>query len=356
MTVAVRLADRRARRAAPVMRLDVGLIRRGVHAGRVARGRWQVCGAPVNLAVPVTARLGLRGLRRRTRRRDRRKCIRRAVVIEVPGKAPVATLDRLWLGRHAAHRRNSVVDHRRRSSSTTARLPSDRTCVRIRPMRWNGQQVGEQGVGTAQTLPGLSGLLRTVRTPEFAGVVFHEVEARSALNRVPGSSPVPFRWTVNPYRGCAHACVYCLAGPTRVLLADGSTRPIAELRVGDVVLGTDRVDGVRRYVPTRVLAHWSTTKPAYVVRLAGGTELVTSGEHRFLTANGWRHVSGGWCRAGRRPHLRPGSPLLGPGAFGPDRPAAQAGSHSAGYRRGYLCGLVRGEGPDFPSERLALEA
>jgi len=223
-------------------------------------------------------------------------------------------------------------------------------------MRWNGQQVGDHSVGAAQTLPGLDGLLRTVRTPEFAGMVFHEVEARSALNRVPGSSPMPFRWTVNPYRGCAHACVYCLAGPTRVLLADGRTRPIAELRVGDVVLGTEQVDGVRRYVPTQVLAHWSTRKPAYAVRLGGGTELVTSGDHRFLTAHGWRHVSAGWCRAGRRPHLRPGSPLLGPGPFGPDRPAAQAGSHSAGYRRGYLCGLVRGDGPDFPSEGLALEA
>lgn len=219
-------------------------------------------------------------------------------------------------------------------------------------MRWSEQQVVEDGVGTAAALPGMGGLLRSVRTPEFAGTVFHEVEARSALNRVPGSSPVPFRWTVNPYRGCSHACVYCLAGPTRVLLADGVTRPIAELSVGDVVMGTERVDGVRRYVPTRVLAHWSTTKPAYAVRLAGGTELITSGEHRFLTDHGWRHVSGGWCRGGRRPHLRPGSALLGPGPFGTERPRA----HNAEYRRGYLCGLVRGDGPAFPSERLALEA
>ncbi len=210
----------------------------------------------------------------------------------------------------------------------------------------------EDGVGAAAALPGMSGLLRSVRTPEFAGTVFHEVEARSALNRVPGSSPVPFRWTVNPYRGCSHACVYCLAGPTRVLLADGGSRPIAELSVGDVVMGTERVEGVRRYVPTRVLAHWSTTKPAFAVRLAGGTELITSGEHRFLTDHGWRHVSGGWCRGGRRPHLRPGSGLLGPGPFGPDR----ARPHNAEYRRGYLCGLVRGDGPEFPSERLALEA
>ena len=45
------------------------------------------------------------------------------------------------------------------------------------------------------------------------GVRFHEVEARSALNRVPGDS-LPFNWTVNPYRGCTHACTYCFARPT----------------------------------------------------------------------------------------------------------------------------------------------
>jgi DNA repair photolyase len=227
-------------------------------------------------------------------------------------------------------------------------------------MRWSGQQVLEDGVGAEAALPGLRGLLRSVRTPEFAGAVFHEVEARSVLNRVPGSSPMPFRWTVNPYRGCSHACVYCLAGPTRVLLADGRTRPISELGVGDAVMGTELVDGQRRYVRTTVLAHWSTTKPAHRLRLAGGTELVASGEHRFLTDQGWRHVSGGWCRSGRRPRLRPGSALLGPG------PQAMVGwerrPHTAAYRQGYLCGLLRGDGLGvdgercFPSEHLELEA
>jgi DNA repair photolyase len=210
-------------------------------------------------------------------------------------------------------------------------------------MRWSGQQVLDDGVGAEAALPGLRGLLRSVRTPEFAGAVFHEVEAKSVLNRVPGSSPMPFRWTVNPYRGCSHACVYCLAGSTRVLLADGRTRPIAQLRAGDAVMGTELVGGQRRYVPTTVLAHWSTTKSAYRVRLTGGTELVASGEHRFLTERGWRHVSGGWCRSGLRPRLRPGAALLGPG------PEAMAGwerrPHTAAYRQGYLCGLVRADGP-----------
>ncbi|MET9496534.1 Rv2578c family radical SAM protein [Streptomyces sp. NPDC006552] len=55
---------------------------------------------------------------------------------------------------------------------------------------------------------------RTVDTPEFRGVTFHEVRARSIVNRVPGASRMPFEWTVNPYRGCTHACVYCFARNT----------------------------------------------------------------------------------------------------------------------------------------------
>ncbi|MEU6391595.1 Rv2578c family radical SAM protein [Streptomyces sp. NPDC046939] len=55
---------------------------------------------------------------------------------------------------------------------------------------------------------------RTVDTPEFQGVTFHEIRARSIVNRVPGASRMPFEWTVNPYRGCTHACVYCFARNT----------------------------------------------------------------------------------------------------------------------------------------------
>ena len=101
----------------------------------------------------------------------------------------------------------------------------------------------DDGIGTDLALPGMRGLLRSVRVPEFAGTTFHEVEAKSALNKVPGSSPLPFRWTVNPYRGCGHACVYCLEGATPVLLADGRTRAIAELCAGDVVVGTASARG-----------------------------------------------------------------------------------------------------------------
>ena len=45
---------------------------------------------------------------------------------------------------------------------------------------------------------------------EYRGLTFHETEAKSILNRVPGDY-LPFDWTINPYRGCSHACVYCFA-------------------------------------------------------------------------------------------------------------------------------------------------
>lgn len=52
---------------------------------------------------------------------------------------------------------------------------------------------------------------------EYRGLAFHEVEAKSILNRVTGGA-FPFEWTINPYRGCSHACVYCFARPTHEYL------------------------------------------------------------------------------------------------------------------------------------------
>ncbi|MEU5985249.1 Rv2578c family radical SAM protein [Streptomyces sp. NPDC047434] len=81
-------------------------------------------------------------------------------------------------------------------------------------MRWDN--LGDDPAGAAGTaLFGTDAVVtRTVDTPEFRGITFHEVRARSILNRVPGASRMPFEWTVNPYRGCTHACVYCFARKT----------------------------------------------------------------------------------------------------------------------------------------------
>ena len=105
------------------------------------------------------------------------------------------------------------------------------------------------------------------------------------------SPDVGFRWSVNPYRGCIHGCSYCLAGDTRIAMADGTTRPIRDLRVGDVILGTRVEHRQRHVVPTTVRDHWSTRRSAWRLSLADGTELVASAAHRFLTTKGWRHVA-----------------------------------------------------------------
>jgi DNA repair photolyase len=69
-------------------------------------------------------------------------------------------------------------------------------------------------------LPGYSdpAVVRRFDAPEALDVRFYEVRARSALNRVPERSRMPFRWTINPYRGCTHACVFCFARPTHTYL------------------------------------------------------------------------------------------------------------------------------------------
>jgi DNA repair photolyase len=216
-------------------------------------------------------------------------------------------------------------------------------------VRWDNLKTGGTGqaalpVDRADTLDGsvravpplplaLSGGLldratrRTFDTPEFAGMVFHEIEAKSIINRVPAQSQVPFSWTVNPYRGCSHACVYCLAGETPILMADGRTKQLADVRVGDRIYGTEVRGRFRRFVPTTVLAHWRTEKPAYRIRLDDGTSLVASADHRFLANRGWKHVS----------DLTIGTKLIGTGQF------AAPPKLNEDYRVGYLCGMVRGD-------------
>src|SRR5207248_11333618 len=90
---------------------------------------------------------------------------------------------------------------------------------------------------------------------------------------------VPFDQSINPYRGCETACVYCQSGDTPVLMGDGRQRPLSELRVGDEIYGTRRIGLYRRYVKSRVLAHWSSIKTAFRTTLEDGTKLVTSGDH-----------------------------------------------------------------------------
>ena len=105
-------------------------------------------------------------------------------------------------------------------------------------MRWDGQQLTTESPDALPGLAKLHGLVRSVQTPEFAGITFHEVLAKSALNKVPAGGPMPFAWTVNPYRGCSHACVYCFARPSHQYLdldagRDFDTQVIVKINVAE---------------------------------------------------------------------------------------------------------------------------
>jgi DNA repair photolyase len=204
-------------------------------------------------------------------------------------------------------------------------------------VRWESQSVEADH---DPRLPGFAEdvVVRRFNAPEALDTRFHEVRTKSAINRVPAASRVPFEWTVNPYRGCSHACAYCVWGATPVLMADGRTRKIEDLRVGDEIIGTERRGRYRRYVRTEVLAHWMTIKPVWAVTLEDGTRLLTSGDHRFLSNRGWKHVANSARHEPDRPHLTTNNSLLGAGRF------ADPPTHSEDYNRGYLCGLIRGDG------------
>jgi DNA repair photolyase len=180
---------------------------------------------------------------------------------------------------------------------------------------------------------------REIGAGEFRGLEFLHVRARTIINKVGPKSPVPFQYTINAYRGCSHACTYCSVGETPILMADGRTKSIRDVRAGDRVYGTEQRPGRnRRYVITDVLDHWSTIKPAHRVTLEDGTELVTSGDHRFLTDRGWKHVTGAARGPLCRPHLTVNNNLAGTGQFSlpPDEDAE--------YRAGYLSGMIGGDG------------
>jgi DNA repair photolyase len=105
-------------------------------------------------------------------------------------------------------------------------------------VRWDGQAIGvDDGA-----LPGLQrvGFVRSVRSPQFEGMTFHEVLCKSALNKVPAASALPFRFTVNGYRGCSHACRYCFARPTHEYLdldcgSDFDTQVVVKTNVAEVL-------------------------------------------------------------------------------------------------------------------------
>ena len=89
---------------------------------------------------------------------------------------------------------------------------------------------------------------------------YQEVRCRSALNRVEGMA---FKWTLNPYRGCTHACQYCFARRYQSQLELDADDQFSSL----IVVKTNFVEVLRRELDaprwTRELAALGTATDPY---------------------------------------------------------------------------------------------
>jgi DNA repair photolyase len=90
-------------------------------------------------------------------------------------------------------------------------------------VRWSNLSIEAE---EQRRLPGYrdEAVVRRFDAPEALETRFYEVRAKSVLNRVPEQSRMPFRWTINPYRGCSHGCTYCFSRPTHTYLGFGAGR------------------------------------------------------------------------------------------------------------------------------------
>ena len=78
---------------------------------------------------------------------------------------------------------------------------------------------------------------------------FEEIQCKSLINKVHAN--MPFRWSINPYRGCQHACVYCFARATHQYLGynvgtDFDQRIVVKINASEVLKEELRQPGWRR--------------------------------------------------------------------------------------------------------------
>src|ERR1700704_5491426 len=89
-------------------------------------------------------------------------------------------------------------------------------------------------------------------TRELREVEYLHVRARSIISAVPAASHMPFRFTINAYRGCSHACTYCFARPTHDYLGLDSGRDFEQ----KIVVKVNAVERLRaELAPARWAGH-----------------------------------------------------------------------------------------------------
>lgn len=94
-------------------------------------------------------------------------------------------------------------------------------------------------VGDAVREAGLGGLPDARRRADDAR--YQEVHVRSALAQATG---MPFRWALNPYRGCTHACEYCYARKYQRHLELGAGEDFSSV----ILVKTNLAEALRREV------------------------------------------------------------------------------------------------------------
>src|SRR5947207_2412791 len=179
-----------------------------------------------------------------------------------------------------------------------------------------------------------------------APTVFYRDTSRTILAE--NDSPdIGFRFSLNPYRGCEHGCIYCAAPDAPILYADMAWRPIGNVCVGDVLFGFDefRESGrTRKFRPAVVEAVWWSRRPTLRL-VTERTEIVATAEHRWLQDRNFRWSQTRQLAAGRRLRYMP----------------VVAEDFDDDYRLGYLAGMTLGDGtfryqPGWRSARLGYPA
>ena len=159
------------------------------------------------------------------------------------------------------------------------------------------------------------------------------------LSRPRGNAEEYGRWSVNPYLGCPHQCHYCVSPDTLVFMADGSSKRIDDVQVGDEIYGVEK-QPTNHYAVARakVTAKAETMKKPYRLTFSNGQQIVCSGDHRFLTHRGWKYTSGTERGKYRRPFLTENDRMV----CIPIYPTIEF-DVTDDYRRGYLSGIIRGD-------------
>lgn len=151
-----------------------------------------------------------------------------------------------------------------------------------------------------------------------------------------------YEWAVQSINctiGCQNACAYCLGEGTLILMADGTSKRIENVKIGDEVIGFTEY-GRTKYKKAVVTNGWTTDQVGYEIKLQNGTSIICSAEHRWLSNRGWKYTDGREQGQLRRPFLTSNnqikflSKLVDEGYFKP----------TPKYQSGYLAGMIRGDG------------